>query len=208
MVTSMRLAADERHDLADLLETLTPDQWLHPSLCEGWSVKDVVAHVISYEEISHLGVFSTLVRSGLRPGRLNEARLRTYRGCAPEHLVELLRAHLSPHGITAGFGGRIGLTDCMIHHQDIRRAPHLPRAIPSDRLRDALDFSLRAPVLPSRRNAAGLRAVATDLDWHHGDGLEIRGPGEALLMALAGRVDALGDLHGAGVEKLAGRVRP
>ncbi len=67
----MRLAADERRDLADLLETLTPDQWVQPSLCSGWAVRDVVAHVIGYEEIGYLGLLGTLIRSGFRPGRLN-----------------------------------------------------------------------------------------------------------------------------------------
>ena len=72
----------------------------------------------------------------------------------------------------------------------------------------ACDLSLRAPVLPSRRNAAGLRVVATDLDWRHGDGPEIHGPGEALLMALAGRADAVRDLGGTGLRTLATRVAP
>jgi uncharacterized protein (TIGR03083 family) len=50
MADRMQLAADERRDLADLLDTLDPEQWAHPSLCEGWAVRDVVAHLISYEE--------------------------------------------------------------------------------------------------------------------------------------------------------------
>jgi hypothetical protein len=61
-------------------------------------------------------------------------------------------------------------------------------------------------VLPSKKNAAGIRAVATDLDWQHGDGPEIRGPGEALLLALAGRADALDELDGPGLAALEPRV--
>ena len=94
----------------------------------------------------------------------------------------------------------------MIHHQDIRRTLGLPRVVPSDRLLVALPYSLRAPVLPSKRNAAGLRAVASDHDWQHGDGPEIHGPAEALLMALAGRTDALDDLEGPGLETLTKRL--
>ena len=203
----MRLAAAERRDLADLLETLSGDQWDQPSLCEGWTVRDVVAHVISYEEVGYLGVLRTLIRSGPRPERLNQVRLDRYRDHEPEQLIEILRSHLTPRGLTAAFGGAIGLTDCLIHHQDIRRALRLPRAVPPDRLGEALDFSLRAPVLPSRHNAAGLRVMATDLDWRHGDGPEVvHGPGEALLMALAGRADAVGDLQGTGLETLATRI--
>ncbi len=133
-------------------------------------------------------------------------RLNVYRVYQPANLVEFLRSHLGPHGLTAGFGGGIGLTDCVIHHQDIRRPLRLPREVPADRLVEALDFSLPAPVLPSRHNAAGVRVVATDLDWQHGDGPEIHGPGESLLMALAGRADALSDRQGAGLETLSARV--
>ncbi|MDF3337243.1 DinB family protein [Mycolicibacterium septicum] len=47
----MELARDERTDLAEFLATLTPEQWQTESLCAGWTVKDVVAHVVSYEEL-------------------------------------------------------------------------------------------------------------------------------------------------------------
>jgi hypothetical protein len=51
--------------------------------------------------------------------------------------------------------------------------------------------------------ARGVRLVATDLDWSHGNGPEVRGSGEALLMAMAGRPAALDDLDGPGKAKLA-----
>ena len=206
MADRKQLAADERRDLADLLEDLTPEQWLQPSLCDGWTVRDVVAHLISYEELGYIGAAGTLLRAGFRPGRMNEIRRHVYRDHSPEQLVEILRSHLQPHGFTAAFGGSVGLTDCLIHHQDIRRPLGLPREVPPDRLVEALDFSLRAPVLPSKRNAAGVRVLASDVDWQHGRGPEIRGPGEALLMALAGRADALGELDGPGVVALTARV--
>lgn len=125
-----------------------------------------------------------------------------------DDLVRLLRSHLQPRGLTAAFGGGIGLTDCLIHHQDIRRPLGLPRTIPAERLVEALSFSLRAPVLPSKRNVAGVRVVATDIGWQHGDGPEIRGSGEAILLALAGWAPAVNDLEGPGVGTLAARVAP
>ena len=54
-----------------------------------------------------------------------------------------------------------------------------------------------------RGRTRGLRLVATDIDWSHGGGPEVRGPGEALLMAMAGRGDALKDLSGPGKDELA-----
>jgi uncharacterized protein (TIGR03083 family) len=206
MADKMQLAAAERRDLADLLDTLTPQQWAHPSLCEGWTVRDVVAHLVSYEELGYPGMVGTLLRAGFRPGHMNPVRFRVYRDHRPDQLVVILRSHLRPRGFTAGFGGAIALTDCLIHQQDIRRPLGLPRDVPADRLVEALDFSLRAPLLPSKKNAAGIRAVATDIDWQHGDGPEIRGTGEALIMALAGRPDALDELGGPGVAALNRRI--
>jgi uncharacterized protein (TIGR03083 family) len=204
----MQLATDERRDLADLLDTLTPEQWAHPSLCEEWTVRDVVAHLISYEELGYAGAVGTLLRAGFRPGRMNDLRRQVYRDHGPEQLIGILRSNVRPHGFTAAFGGGIGLTDCVIHHQDIRRPLGLAREVPPERLVEALDFSLRAPVLPSKQNVAGVRVVAADVDWQHGDGPEVRGPGEALLMVLAGRADALDELDGPGTTTLASRVTP
>ncbi|MGQ0624896.1 MAG: maleylpyruvate isomerase family mycothiol-dependent enzyme [Sporichthyaceae bacterium] len=206
MADRMALAAQERADLADLLDTLSPQQWRHPTLCEGWTVRDVVAHVISYEGIGPLGVAAAFVRGGLSPTRINRVRLAAYRDHEPAQLVAILRAHLRPRGLTAGFGGGVGLTDCLIHHQDILRPLRLARDVPSERLREALSVALKAPTLPARRNAKGLRLVATDLDWRHGAGAEVRGPGEALLLALAGRAEGLTDLAGPGLTRLEGRL--
>jgi uncharacterized protein (TIGR03083 family) len=199
----MQLAADERRDLADLLDTLTPQQWSSPSLCKGWTVRDVIAHLISYEELGYLGIGATLLRAGFRPRQMNEVRRNAYRDHTPEQLVDILRGHLRPRGFTAAFGGGIGLTDCVIHQQDIRRPLGLPRDILPERLVEALDFSLRAPVLPSKQNAAGVTVIATDVDWRHGQGPENHGSGEALLMALAGRADAVPELEGPGSTTLA-----
>jgi uncharacterized protein (TIGR03083 family) len=94
----------------------------------------------------------------------------------------------------------------MIHQQDIRRAIGKPREIPEARLVAVLDFSLKAPTLPSKANRRGLRLVATDLDWTSGHGPEVVGPAEALLMAVAGRPHALGELTGDGLPTLRERV--
>lgn len=201
----MRLAADERRDLADLLETLDAAQWEAPSLCEGWSVRDVVAHVVSYEELGPAGIITRRIK-GIGRGGSNEVGRAEYARRTPSELVDFLRAHLRPQGLTSWFGGAIGLTDGLIHHQDIRRALSVPRDVPGDRVTPALDFALRSPKLPSRKAVNGLELVATDLDWRRGSGPTVTGTGEALLMAIAGRSDAVGDLSGTGVPLLAERL--
>ena len=200
------MAHDERVDLADLLDSLAEDQWNAPSLCEGWRVRDVVAHMVSYDDLDAVGVLRVVVRGRFRPDRINAVGVREAAPLTTTELRERFRRHVTPGGLTKGFGGGIALVDGLVHHQDIRRPLHLPRRIPEDRLRFTLGFALRSPALPARRLARGLRLVATDLDWASGTGPEVRGPAEALLMAVSGRRGVVQELSGDGVATLQQRV--
>ena len=206
MASVMNLAAAERADLADLLESLTLEQWQAPSLCGDWTVREVVAHMVSWDALGYRDTVTLLGRNRLSINRANPAGVKAYAGMSPAALVGLFRAHPRPRGLSAVFGGRIGLTDGLIHHQDIRRALGLPREIPPERLAAVLGFLPRALPLPSRRDVRGLRLAATDLDWVSGQGPEVSGPGEALLMTIAGREPALADLAGPGVPVLTERL--
>jgi uncharacterized protein (TIGR03083 family) len=200
------MARDEREEFVTLLEGLTPEQWDRPTLCERWRVRDVVGHVIGYDPLSRKQLMRRMAKGLVTRGGANAVGVSEYGGKSPEELTALMRQYTEPQGLTAGFGGRIALTDGMIHQQDIRRPLAIPRAIDHDRLRVALDFSLFAPRILGALHARGLRLVATDLDWAHGRGPEVRGSGEALLMAMAGRRVALDDLDGPGKTKLAQRL--
>lgn len=200
------LAAAERADLAGLLDTLTPGQWVSDSLCAGWRVRDVVAHLIGYDVAGLRGFLGTVVRARATGRDPNDLVVAQWADRPVTEVVAAVRAHLRPRGVTAAFGGRIGLTDALIHHQDIRRPLGLHRSVPADRLAAALPFTMTAPPLGARRRVAGLRLVATDLDFRHGDGPEVAGPAEALLMAAAGRADAVAELSGPGRELLAART--
>jgi uncharacterized protein (TIGR03083 family) len=201
------LATAERRDLLALLETLTDAQWEARSLCEDWTVRQVAAHVVSYDDLRVRQLIPRMARGRFRVTGMNPHRVREYDAATPADVLGEVRAHLTPRGVTALFGGGIALTDGLIHQQDIRRPLGIPRDVPAERLVPALNFALRAPALPSRRHVRDLRLTATDLDWTHGDGPEITGPAEALLMAIAGRPAALADLAGAGVPVLAERLQ-
>ena len=202
----MALAEEERSELLALLRELTSAQWQAQSLCTRWCVRDVATHIVSYEELSTPGLVGTFLRGGLRVSRVNDVALKRYQGAEPAAIIALLSRNLRPRGLTSGFGGGIALTDGTIHHQDIRRALGLPRTIPSRRLVPVLDFALGARTLPARKNAKDLRLTASDVDWRRGDGPEVSGPGEAVLMAVAGRPQALDELAGPGLATLRRRV--
>lgn len=202
----MAMASAERRDLADLLETLTPAEWEAPTLCPAWNVREVVAHLLSYEELDVGGIAASFLRGGLRLDRINKLRLAAYAGHTPAQVLELLHRSIEPRGLTRGFGGGIALADGMIHQQDIRRPLGRPREIPAERLEQALAIALTAPTLPARKLARRLRLVATDLDWATGAGPEVTGPAESILMTIAGRASALPELSGAGVATLGDRL--
>jgi uncharacterized protein (TIGR03083 family) len=202
--TLMSMARAERADLAAFLATLTPLQWHAPSLCDRWSVKDVVAHMISYEELDTIGLVKRFVKG--RFVRANQVGVDEFASLSPQQLLEFLSNHLQPRGLTAGFGGMIALVDGTIHHQDIRRPLGQARTIPTDRLKRILELVPNNPRLGAWRRIWGLRLHATDIDWTHGRGPEVTGPGEALLLAMAGRRAVVDELSGPGQPTLAARL--
>ncbi|MGH3766414.1 MAG: maleylpyruvate isomerase family mycothiol-dependent enzyme [Pseudonocardiaceae bacterium] len=206
VVDAMSLAHEERADLAELLATLTPTQWNGPSLCTQWRIRDVVAHMFSYEELGVGRLIGRFIKGGVFPDRVNAAGVAAYAGHSTDELLALVNDHLQPSGLTAGFGGRIALTDGLIHHQDIRRPLGLSRDIPGDRMLCVLQFARTAPTIGAAKRIRGLTLIATDLDWTAGNGPAVEGPAEALLMALAGRPGAVAALSGPGQRILADRV--
>jgi len=204
--TTMQLACEERQDFVDFLDGLSAEQWEQPSLCELWRVRDVVAHVVSYEELSRWQLVRRFAKGTLLPRRINAIGVAEYAPRSPKQLTQLMRTSIPPRGLTSAFGGMIALVDGMIHQQDIRRALGQRREIPPDRLHRVLNYALTSPATRGARRTRGVRLVATDLDWSHGEGLEVTGPAEALLMAMAARPDAFNQLAGPGKELLAQRI--
>lgn len=205
-VDVMEMARQERSELADFLDTLPAGAWERPSLCAGWRVRDVVAHIASYQDLGQAGIAARFVRARFRPGRLNAVGVELFNRRDPAELVGMLRARLEPHAVTASRGGGVGLVDGVVHHQDIRRPLGMPREVPAERLVYALPFARTAPPLRGFWHGRGVRLVATDLDWSVGRGPEARGPAETVLMTLAGRRGVARELSGPGRDVLVRRL--
>lgn len=203
MTTVRVLAHAERAEFADLLDGLTSQQWDAPSLCDGWSVQNVVCHTLAYLGQSRAGLLRNLVRSRWSIDRLNARELDDYPDAAPKQLVKLMREGVDPSGAGALYGGRVALIECLIHQQDIRRPLEKLRAIPEERLRVSLNYARISPVIAGASRTRGLRLVATDMNWSAGHGPEVRGSAESLLMAMTGRAAKVsGELSGDGTALL------
>jgi uncharacterized protein (TIGR03083 family) len=203
----------ERVEFLAFLRTLTPEEWVAPSLCAGWRVRDVVAHQL--DPVRELGAVQALARLAWWRFDIHRWNAWWVPHCADRPVSELIDAwdrglHQGPHPLTRRVPGPVGaLRAAVIHGQDIRRPLRHPRTIPLERLRAVLDLVLTkdgSSNLDSYERAEGLLLQATDLDWSHGQGPEVRGPAEALLMAVAGRADAIPELEGDGLRLLAARM--
>ena len=160
--------------------------------------------MVSYEELTTLGLMKRFAKG--RFVHANDVGVQEFAPMSSEELKEFLGRHLRPRGLTAAFGGMIALVDGTVHHQDIRRALGYPRTVPVDRLERILPLVPGNPRLGAGRRIRGLRLTATDVAWSHGSGPEVNGTGEALLMAMTGRQEAVTELSGPGQATLAERV--
>ena len=204
----LEMIADERRRLADLVESLTEEQLATASLCDAWTTKEVVGHLVAVVDASNATALKLLLTSGFNLHRAN-ARLATLTAARPaSELAALLRKHATNPFRPPIVGYPGALTDLQIHSQDIRRPLGLPHHLLPDRLRISLDFLTggRAVGFTPKSRPAGLRFEAIDMDWTWGDGPVVRGTGEAIALAIAGRPVALADLDGAGVAVLRRRL--
>jgi uncharacterized protein (TIGR03083 family) len=201
-VNVRRMVADERRDLVAFLRTLSDDDWEKPSLCEGWRVRDVVAHV-SYDAISLPAYLLVAVRGAFGADRMNARLVDAERQTPTSVLTDKLETSIG-RGLFATLVPKLGLADVVVHHQDIRRPLGRAREVPEDRILVVLDHP--DPFTSPRRRMRGLRFVATDVAWSTGNGPEVRGTGEALALAMAGRQVVLNELEGDGVDLLRRRL--
>jgi uncharacterized protein (TIGR03083 family) len=199
------MIAAEQREFADLLRSLTSEDWQRASLCRGWSVHEVVIHIAIHSHTRDTQRFFALARVGFSMDRLHQPE----RARKPDELIAWLE---SPATLAGDHNLRVQLSELIIHQQDVRRPLGATRVIPPERLAVVLDYGISRfggiNVAGARRRAKGLRLVATDMSWAAGTGPEVCGAGEALFMALNGRAAALADLSGAGVETLSTRMKP
>jgi uncharacterized protein (TIGR03083 family) len=192
----------ERRALAADLAGLTPDQWTTPSLCGGWSVHDVLAHMVATAKETPPAFLVGMLRSGFRISRFTEKRIAEERAVGPAATLAAFRAvetsRSAPPGPTLSWLG-----EALVHAEDIRRPLGIAHDYPLDPVTAVIEFYAGSNVLiGGKRRVADLTLRATDTDWSHGSGPLVEGPALALLQAATGRKAALAHLSGPGVEIL------
>lgn len=197
----------ERAALIEDLAALSDEQWDVPSLCEGWTVHDVAAHLVDNATATRRGVALAMLRAGLDFDRQNDHGVARERGTTPAGTLDRLREVASR---TTGPGAPLDsrLVEEVVHGEDIRRPLGLSRSYPPEAVLRALAYQAHTWVGlgGAKQHVAGLRLVATDAGLGLGEGAEVRGPAVSLLLAVSGRTVALDDLTGPGAAILAARL--
>jgi uncharacterized protein (TIGR03083 family) len=196
------LIHDERYRLIEDLQTLTAEQWRTASLCPGWDVQEALAHLVALTKQTPPKFFGKFIASGFQFDKMVAKDVaRESSGTAAQTLAEL-SAHAgdttAPPGPVDSWIGEI-----VVHGADIRRPLGIDYSPPVATTRQVADFYKNSNLLIGAKNRiVGVRLVATDTDWSHGSGAEVRGPILSLVQAMTGRSIALSDLAGDGVPAL------
>ncbi|MBB2986454.1 maleylpyruvate isomerase family mycothiol-dependent enzyme [Terracoccus luteus] len=198
---------DVRVTVADLLEGLDDDGWASPSWCDGWTVRDVGAHLSMAATMGTLETIRWVVAARGSFDRMIDLATRD-RGKRPTTtIVAELRGTVGSRRLAPTTTWRDPLIDALVHSQDIARPLGRDLPLPPEAAREAVEWvwQRRAPFHPERA-LAGVRLVATDTGWTRGEGDdEVRGEtGELLLLSTGRPMSALG-LDGPGVATLDAR---
>lgn len=208
--TVYAIATANRLLAADMFEGLSEDQWGTPSLCAGWTVREVLAHLVPPEGGFTLRtVIGPLIRYRGDLDRMVDDVTRRRARRPVSELVRQLRERAGERLKAPVVGAGGPMADTAIHLRDAARPLGLDINPGPTAWSAVLDFLVSRTAsrgFMPRHRLDGLRLAATDIPWSWGEGLELRGTGEALALAVAGRPVVLPELSGPGVPVLARRL--
>src|SRR5690242_2062789 len=121
----------ERKALAADLGGLSDAQWSTPSLCAGWSVRDVLAHMTATARMTPPAFFAKLVGAGFNFGKLTATDIAANRGASPAETLARFSAEVSSRKHPPG-PNDTWLGETLVHSEDIRRPLGIAHAYPLD----------------------------------------------------------------------------
>lgn len=199
----------ERAALIEDLERLDDRSWDVPSLCEGWSVHDVVAHLVDTARTTRIGFVVAMARARFDFDRQNARGVERERRATPRETLAQLRA-VAPRTSAPPAPLDTRLVEEVVHGEDVRRPLGLTRAYPVEPVARALRLQARTPASfgGAKELVGRLRLVASDADVTIGDGPDVTGTALSLLLAVSGRPVGSGDLTGPGADVLTSGTPP
>jgi len=204
------IATANRLLAADMFAGLTQEQWATPSLCAGWTVREIAAHLVPPPNgLSFWSLAGQVLRYRGDLDRMVDDTTRRAAQRPTEDIVRELRERAGVRLKPPATGAAGPMADTAIHLRDAARPLGLNVNPEPVSWVPVLEFLVSKPAsrgFMPRGRLTGLRLAPTDAAWSWGTGAEVRGPCEAVAMAVAGRTSALSELSGAGTTLLARRL--
>ena len=178
----------ERADLADIIDSLTDEQWMAPSLCEGWRVREVAAH-LTHSHMSPPRMILEALRSGFRFDPMIR-RLAVEDSRSRAEIAAALRSMVGARRKVPGTSVAQPLIELLVHGQDITVPLGIDRPMPPEAALEAAKrlSGMTFPINVTQR-IEGIRLEASDTDFTVGEGRTVRAPISDIVMILAGRLD-------------------
>lgn len=195
----------ERAALAEDLAGLTEQQWSTRSLCEQFTVREVLAHLTAAASLTPLRWMIGVIRCRYDFDKQVAMRLAEHLGTSPADTYARFRRVITsttkpPLPIMAMLG------ETIVHGEDIRRPLSIRRDYPIETLTGLAEYYCDSDlVVLAKGRIRGLRLAATDGPFATGSGPVVSGPTVALIMAMVGRGIYCDDLDGDGVATLRDR---
>ncbi len=183
----------QRLEIAWLIEEIDardPALWSTPSLCDGWTVGNVAAH-LTHSTIGLPRMLLEAARSGFRFNSIVH-RLAITDKRPPAQIATGLRGLVGSRRHPPGTTAMEPLIDVLVHAQDICIPLGIDRPMPTDAAVAAAErvWQMGFP-FHARRRLSVARLVATDTDFAVGEGREVAAPIRELLLLLTGRQPAV-----------------
>jgi uncharacterized protein (TIGR03083 family) len=191
------MIAAERGDMAALLRGLPEQSWNAPSLCAGWRVREVVAHMTMVYRYSPVRFFTELAKSRGRIAQMADRCARRDASGSPSVLVSSMAENAASVRKPAGMGYEGGLIHDVIHGLDVTVPLGLDRQVPKETLRAVLTGVTKPkPLKHFGTDLSGVELRADDLDWSFGSGTPVSGSAQDLALVICGRKLPAGRLRG------------
>ena len=193
----------ERQALIDHLDGLTAEQWNTQSLCDDWTVHDVLAHLVDDAKTTKPSFVRNLILARFNFDRANQNGVDRERKHTPQQTLEAFH-QVSDRTSSAPAPLASRLVEIIVHGEDIRRPLGISHVYPVDAIIAAIDYQLATSdsMGGSKDRATGLKLIATDADWSHGNGAGVRGHAIDILMTFTRRPVSNDALTGEGVTSL------
>lgn len=200
---------DERRALLEDLVDLDDSKWETPSLCAGWAVRDVVAHLAASAALSRVGFAREFVRAGFNVNRIIERQVALAREQYASASLTALRSTVN-HSVSPPAPLITRIIEIIVHGEDIRRPLGINHSYSTSLIGDAIaylaDGRYSHRYSGGTRHLRGLTLSATDAAFSVGNGPLVKGPAVALLLAASGRSAGFHELSGPGASQLISRA--